>query len=114
MSVSGTFSRNRNQQEQKTTYNPDLEYAQQGIANELYGPNATIGSWGMSGGQYATPGKDRPGFGSGQYSNPWGQPRNQDLGRTGTNPGGSVPLTGETGAGTGVNAVPSAGGGWGG
>jgi len=114
MSVSGTFSRNRQQQEEKLTRNPDLEWTQQGIANELYGPNATIGSWGMTGGQYPTAGKDRPGFGSQRFGNPWGLLGNKNLPQTTTSGGGSVPLTGPVGAGTGVNAESGPGPGAGG
>src|SRR5512141_2505785 len=66
-----TMSRQRQHNVTSDVYNPDLEYTQQDIADQLHGPGAEIGSWGMSGGQYPTAGEDRPGYGSNMYDNPW-------------------------------------------
>ncbi len=65
------ITRQRYHSETDKTYNPDLEYSQQGYADALYGKGAPIGSYGMTGGQYPTVGKDRPGFGSNTYDNPF-------------------------------------------
>jgi hypothetical protein len=69
--VGGFVNRNREHQETTNQYNPDLEFAQQGTADQMYGQGAPTGSWGMSGGQYPTVGKDPTGFGSNQYGNPY-------------------------------------------
>lgn len=68
--ISAAISRQRQQSETKNTYNPDLEYTQQGYADALFGRGAPTGSYGMTGGQYPTANKDAPGFGTGTYGYP--------------------------------------------
>jgi hypothetical protein len=98
MSVGAAINRSRSQSEQKQVYNPDLEYAQAGYAGELYGPNANIGSVGMTGGQYPTANKDAPGFKTGGigYPGQYGQGSNSVPAGQGltTTPGGGVPQGG--------------------
>lgn len=113
-----SMSRNRSHNETSQTYNPDLEYSQQGYANALYGPNSPIGSWGMTGGQFPTVGKDRPGYGSNMYDNPWDY-HSRPGGDSGSalananyyKSGGGAPGELPPGGGTGI--YPSGGGAYG-
>jgi hypothetical protein len=79
------MGRSRQHNETDTTYNPDLEYAQQDYADEMNGPGTPIGSWGMTGGQYPTQGKDRPGYGSGMFGDPWDPKNNPNTPGYGSN-----------------------------
>jgi hypothetical protein len=66
-----TMSRQREHTVTEPVYNPDLEFTQQDIADQMHGRGAAIGSVGMSGGQFPTKGMDAPGYGTGTYDDPY-------------------------------------------
>jgi hypothetical protein len=111
-SISAAISRNRQQSRTKESYNPDLEYSQQGYANALYGNGAPIGSYGYSGGQPVNS-QATQGFGTTRFGDKGQQYLNQN-----TASGNLLPNYGAGGQGnpytSGSSQYPGAGYGGGG